>query len=113
MSQASTPAGTNSSSRDDRSVVSSSLSGHQSRSNEIIVPDLWQEDTQACIDAKVLSPESRSDISRTLVTLVTAKHGPNPGKAKFDEVARKLILKYPFMKDDMGSGYVSTCKTYE
>ena len=71
------------------------------------MPDLWQEDTQACIDAKVLSPESRSDISRTLVTLVTAKHGPHPGKAMFDEVARKLILKYPFMKDDMGSGYVS------
>ena len=76
------------------------------------MPDLWQEDTQACIDAKVLSPESRSDISRTLVTLVTAKYGPNPGKTKFDEVARKLILKYPFMKDDMGSGYVSRTYIY-
>ena len=52
----------------------SSLSGRQSTSNEVIVPDLWQEDTQACIDAKVLSPESRSDISRM------AKYGPNPGK---------------------------------
>ena len=106
MSPASTHVGTSSSSREDRSLASS-LSGHQSTSNDIIVPDLWQEDTQACIDAKVLSPESRSDISRTLVTLVTAKHGPNPGKTMFDEVARKLILKYPFMKDDMGSGYVS------
>jgi hypothetical protein len=63
---------------------------------------------QACIDAKVLSPESRSDISRTLVTLVTAKYGPDPAKTKFDDVARILILKYPFMKDDMGNGYVST-----
>ena len=56
----------------------------------------------------ILSPESRGDISHTLVTLVTAKYGPNPGKTKFEEVARKLILKYPFMKDDMSSRYVST-----
>ena len=27
---------------------------------------------------------------------------------KIEEVAQKLILKYPFMKDDMGSRYVST-----
>ena len=72
-----------------------------------MVPDQWREDTQASIDAKDLSKESRSDISRTLVTLMTAKYGPNPGKAKCEEVARKLILKYPFMKDDLGSGYVS------
>ena len=44
---------------------------------------------------------------RTLLTLLTAKYGPNPGKAKIEEVARKPILKYSFMKDDMGSGYVS------
>ena len=92
-------------SHEERSLVSSLSS--QSTSTEIIIPSQWQEDTQACIDAKVLSPESRSDISRTLMTLLTAKEGPNPGKAKIEAVARKLILKYPFMKDDMGSGYVS------
>ena len=40
------------------------------------------------------------------MTLLTAK-GPNQGKAKIKPVARKLILKYPFMKGDMGSGYAS------
>ena len=67
----------------------------------------WQEDFQASIDAEDLSKESGSGISRTLVTFMTDKYGPNPGKARCKEVARKLILMYPLMKDDLGSGYVS------
>ena len=35
--------------------------------------------------------------------LLTAKYGPRPG---CQDLARQPILKYPFMKDDMGSGYV-------
>ena len=99
--------GSSRSSHEKRSLVSS---GRQSTSNEIIIPQQWQEDTQACINAKVLTQESRGNICRTLVTLVTAKYRPNPGKGKIDDIARKLILKYPFMKDDMGSWYVS--RTY-
>ena len=30
-----------------------------------------------------------------------------PTTSLCDEMARKLILKYPFVKDDLGNGYVS------
>ena len=53
-----------------------------------------------------MDDESRSDITRTLVTLLTAKYGLRPGKNHCKDLARQLILKYPFMIDDMGSGYV-------
>ena len=47
------------------------------------------------------------NISRTIVTLLTAKLGAKFGKDRIEHLARKLILKYPFMADDIGSGYVS------
>ena len=54
-----------------------------------------------------MDDKSRRDITRTLVTLLTTKYGPRPGKNHCQQAARQLILKYPFMKDDLGSGYVS------
>ena len=44
---------------------------------------------------------------RTLVTLTIAKIGPKPTRNQCQQVARKLILQCPFMKDDIGDGYVS------
>ena len=76
-------------------------------SDKIQIPDYWREDTQDCIDAGVLDDSSRSDIVRTLVTLLVAKFGPRPGRARCEELGRQLILKYPFMRDDLGTGYVS------
>ena len=56
---------------------------------------------------RIMDDKSRSDITRTLVTLLTTKYGPRTGKNHCQQAARQLILKYPFMKDDLGSGYVS------
>ena len=39
--------------------------------------------------------------------MLISKVGPKPIRNHCEQVARKLILKYPFMKDDMGDGYVS------
>lgn len=55
-----------------------------------------------------MDDESRSDVVRTLVTLIISKHGTKPGRMRLEELGRQLILKYPFMKDDLGTGYVST-----
>ena len=41
------------------------------------------------------------------MTLLTAKYGPRPSRAQCEDLARQFILKYPFAKDDLGSGYVS------
>ena len=54
-----------------------------------------------------MDDESRSDVVRTLVTLLVAKYGPKPGRTHCEDLGRQLILKYPFMKDDLGNGYVS------
>ena len=43
---------------------------------------------------------------RSLVNLLFAKD-TKPSRANCENLARRLILKYPFLKDDMGIGYVS------
>lgn len=85
-----------------------SVSSISATSSDIIhIPDYWREETQNCIDAGVLDDSSRSDIVHTLVTLLVAKFGTRPRRARCEELARQLILKYPFMRDDLGTGYVS------
>lgn len=42
-------------------------SSSSSTSNAIHLPDKWRNDTQKCIDCKMLNKESRCDICRTLV----------------------------------------------
>ena len=85
---------------------SSSTSGNLSSGN-FEIPTHWQPETDSCIIKKDLTPECRSDIVRTLVTLMISKVSPRPSRTHCEQIARKLILKYPFMKDDIGFGYVS------
>ena len=86
--------------------ISSSTSGNLSSGN-FEIPTHWRPETDSCIKKKDLTPECRSDITRTLVTLMISKVGPKPSRTDCEQVARRLILKYPFMKDDIGDGYVS------
>ena len=51
---------------------------------------------------------SRCDIVRTLATLIISKHGPHPTKSEVEHISRQVILKFPFMRDDIGTGYVTT-----
>lgn len=87
---------------------SSTCSTHTSMSSSPIdIPTHWRPDTIKCINEKSLSTECRNDIVRTLVSMLISKVGPKPTKSHCEQAARKLILKHPFMKDDMGDGYVS------
>ena len=56
-------------------VISLRLSSSSSPS-EISIPEYWRKDTQHFIDEGLLDDDSRSDITRILVTLI-AKYGPN------------------------------------
>ena len=85
----------------------SSISTTPSSSERVQIPNFWREETQDCLDEGILNETSRGDITRTLVTLLVGKHGPKPGRARCEDLARQLILKYPFVKDDLGTGYVS------
>ena len=89
------------------SVSSFTSSVATAHSDKIVIPEHWREETENCINEGVLDDLSRSDIVRTLVTLLVAKHGHKPPKAKCEALARQLILKFPFMRDDLGNGYVS------
>lgn len=90
---------------------SSTCSTHMS-SSPIDIPTHWRPDTIKCIHEKSLSTECRNDIVRTLVSMLISRVGPKPTKSQCEQVARKLILKHPFMKDDMGDGYVSFVTPY-
>ena len=78
-----------------------------SSNTSCLVRSLWCEETQECIDLKKLNPKARCDNGRTLVLLLTTKVGPKPTHDDIADVARQLVLKYPFMRDNIGNGYVS------
>ena len=43
---------------------------------------------------------------RVLVERMFSKY-PKPSRANCEELARNLVAKYPFLKDDYGNRYVS------
>ena len=57
------------------------------------------------IVTKNLTGSIRNEIVRTLVDLLFSKF-KKPSRVNCEEFASELILKYPFMKDDLGNGYV-------
>lgn len=68
----------------------------------IVIPDHWQPDVESCISSKHLTDNARAEIKRTLVNQLFARSS-KPDRSDCDQIARKLILKYPFMKDDIGN----------
>ena len=75
-------------------------------SGSIVFPDHWRPEVESCIASKTLTDNARQEIKRTLVSQLFARSS-RPDRSDCDQIARKLILKYPFMKDDLGNGYVS------
>ena len=57
-------------------------------------------------EIKKITETARFEIVRALVNIMFTKY-PRPGRRDCDYVARKLVLKYPFLRDSMGNGYVS------
>lgn len=75
--------------------------------NTTNIPTHWRPEVEYCIEEKCLTESARSDIVRTLVSLLFMK-SKKPRKDQCEDLARKLILQYPFARDDLGNGYVST-----
>ena len=74
--------------------------------NDIVIPDHWRPEVEECLQRKILTPNARQEMVRTVVSQLFARHS-RPNRADCEKVARQIILKYPFTKDDMGCGYVS------
>ena len=90
------------------SVVSAGeLSSRRSDSNAVI-PSHWCQKTQVCIDEKKMNFKARCYIVCSLATLLNSKHGPHPTKSEVEHISRQLILKFPFIRDDIGTEYGTT-----
>lgn len=72
---------------------------------DIVIPDHWRPEIEQCIEDMNFSDSARNEVVRTLVNLLFITSG-KPSRDDCEQLARKLILVYPFAKDDLGNGYV-------
>ena len=87
------------------SVVSSEVSA-TSYTVTFTIPSKWRPSIMKAIEEKKLTPEIRNEVVRDLVThMYGYVEKPTSSFCKF--VAQRLILKYSFMRDTKGTGYVS------
>ena len=87
------------------SVVGSSVST-ASASKEVEIPDNWEPDIQKYLHNQSINCKIRHRMIRVLVERMFSKY-PKPSRANCEELARNLVAKYPFLKDDYGNRYVS------
>lgn len=52
-----------------------------------------------------ISDSTRNEMVRVLANLLFSV-SPKPTRQQCNEIAKKLILKYPATKDELGNGYV-------
>ena len=83
----------------------SSTSTLSNLDDDIALPTHWRPEVEFCLQEKNFSSSGRNDIVRTLVNLLFTK-SPKPSRVQCEDLAKKLILKYPFARDDLGNGYV-------
>jgi len=75
------------------------------------IPSKWRPSIMKAIEEKKLTPDVRNEIVRDLVThMYGYVEKPTTSFCKF--VAQRLILKYPFMRDTKGTGYVSIDRVF-
>lgn len=71
------------------------------------IPSKWRPTIMKAIETEKLTPDLRNEIVRDLVThMYGYTEKPTTNFCKF--AAQRLILKYQFMRDTKGTGYVST-----
>ena len=58
------------------------------------IPDIWHPEIMQCLNDKFLTDSLCNEMSRCLSNLLFS----------FTRKPRKLIIKYPFMKDELGNG---------
>ena len=71
-----------------------------------VIPEHWRPEVEECLKQQCLTPKAIDEITRILVNVLFSRV-PKPSRVDCDAIARKLILKYPCAKDDLGCGYVS------
>ena len=75
------------------------ISGGSSNATCADIPKLWKPSITSCINKKELTDGVRGEIVRTLVDILFQK-SQKPTHDDCVDLARKLILAYPWMKDN-------------
>ena len=70
------------------------------------LPKAFSKAVMKSLDRKCMEPNIRSAFARELVVHMTS-YGEVPSDAFCAMVARRIVLKYPFLRDPSGNGYVS------
>ena len=73
---------------------------------EVEIPDKWEPDIQQYLDSKSINSKICHRMVRVLVERLFGRY-PKPSRDNCEELARNLVSKYPFLKDDYGNRYVS------
>ena len=73
---------------------------------QLSIPTRFSSDTTAAIKSGILSKRARDEIIQSLSTLILV-YTNRPSPEDHTIVCRKLIQKYPTLKDKVDSGYVS------
>ena len=95
------------------SIPESDISDHDNVPDDDVPPNFqlpvcWRSEIMASLTAKDMpSPLLRSALVRDLVVHMYS-YGRRPSKSFCKYAARELINKYPFLKDSIGTGYVSS-----
>ena len=72
------------------------------------LPKCFSSTVMESLEKNSMEPNIRSAFTRELIVHMTS-YGVRPSTNFCSVVARKVVLKYPFLRDSVGSGYVSTC----
>ena len=72
----------------------------------LVIPDNWRPEVMKSIKNKCITDSTRNEIVRVLANSLFSV-SQKPSRQQCDEVAKKLILKFPSTKDELGNGYVS------
>ena len=81
----------------------------KSYAEKLAIPTRFSAETTACIKSGVLTKRSRDEIVNSLATLMLV-HTSRPTPEDLTMVSRRLMEKYPILKDNVDGGYVShTC----
>ena len=72
-----------------------------------IIPDHWHPEVEECFKTKSLTLPAQDAITQILGYILFSRSKKRT-RADCNDIANKMILKYPCTKDDIGLGYVST-----
>ena len=79
--------------------------------DRLVLPTRFSTPTTKAIESGVLTKNSRVEIVDSLATFMLI-HTSRPTPQDFTTISRRLIEKYPKLRDAVDNGYVSHCCYY-